>query len=382
MASPKKKQRLPHFLTGSTVSNLIRSAGRYGGVSPAHWLRYFGLLSFATMGVPVRCYEALRYGPRIRRVEICEPVFLVGHWQSGLSPLQFLLAQDPQFAYLSTYQAAFPWGGIASRWIIRPIMKRLMRGKTRGSDSFRLHDGLPQGSDLPAATGTDLSFYHAYIFPRHAEDAFRCGVLFDGVSDNRIARWKRMYRYLMQTSVYVQNRPRALVRNSSDTGRIKYLLEEFPDAKFIHVVRNPYEALHAANERWESMCRIWAFQKVDMTAMRAHTLDFYERLMQRYYEQRSLIPASRLTEVRYEDLTARPLETAERIYRELALPGFDAARGPMETYLGGDHGSLAGHSEIDFTLEEMNRIRERLAFAFDQMGYPLEPAPLPTAAQD
>jgi hypothetical protein len=368
MGSTKSPKRQYPFLLGSTCGNLLRCAIRYGGISPRHWLRFASLFGFTLIGVPMRIWESLRHHPAARRTKI-EPIFIVGQWQSGLSPLQFLLANDPQFAYLNLYNAEFPWSNISTKGVVGPIVARATRGKSRGSDSFKLHLGLPQGSDWPMASGTDLSFYHAYVFPQRAEEIFRRSILFEGVSSAGVARWRRLYRFLIQKIAYKHQRTRVVLRNASDTGRIRHLLEEFPEAKFIHVIRNPFTTIQATIERWSGMCGNWALQTYDLDVLRRQTFEMYELAMRRFYEDEPRIPPGNLVTVRYEQILSEPLDVLRRVYEQFGIPGFEEMRPRFEQHLAAEQGELAGHAGFDLTADEQNWIRERLGFVFDKMGY-------------
>ncbi|MDB4637898.1 sulfotransferase, partial [bacterium] len=95
--------KLPHFLLGSRSSTFLRVLLGYGGCSL--WYIWLSLIIFAItlLFFPSRLWERIRFHPSISRLELDpEPVFIVGHWQTGTSPLQFLLAQDEQFSYLDT----------------------------------------------------------------------------------------------------------------------------------------------------------------------------------------------------------------------------------------------------------------------------------------
>ncbi len=251
---------------------------------------------------------------------------------------------------------------------MRPLMNRLLRGKDRGSDSIRLGVDLPQGSDWPMAAGCGFSAYHTYVFPNKAAEIFQRGILLDDLTERELTHWKGLYRYLMQKTAYVTGKSQLLVRNASDTGRIPQLLSMFPQAKFVHVRRNPYTVLQATNDRWESMCRIWALQEVDLKTLRAHSLDFYERLMQKYLRDRELIPSGHLAETRYEDLVQDPIGTLQSLYVDLGLTGFDETLPAFRQHLESELGSLGGGADSHGSVDR-EEIRTRLGFAFKALGY-------------
>jgi len=360
---------MPHFLLGSSFGNFLKVHRRYGGCSWSYWLKSCGIGAFSFLTSPFRVYESLCHGPGVRKVELHpQPVFLIGHWQSGHSPLHLLFSRDQQFAYLDTVQSAFPASFLCSEWLLRPLMNRLLRGKDRGSDSIELTTRLPQGSDLPMASLSEFSTYHSYVFPQMAETVFNRGVLLDGLSEKELSRWKDDYRFLMQKIAYATGKSRLLVRNASDTARIPYLLSLFPEAKFVYISRNPHAMIRATNDRWDSMCRLWALQNFDAKKLHAQSLDFCERVIRRYLTDRSLIPEGNLTEIRFEDMMNDPLATMTQVYSELNLSGFSAAKPHFKTSVGNEAGTLAGNDESrDESFEKT--VRDRLGFVFEEFGY-------------
>ena len=89
--------------------------------------------------------------------------------------------------------------------------------------------------------------------------------------------------------------------------------------------------------------------------------------MQHYLHDRALIPKGNLAEVRYEDLEQQPLVELERLYAELALPGWEEAKGPIRDYL---H-TLSGYQKnrLQLAPAAIERIKEEWKFALDIWPY-------------
>jgi hypothetical protein len=119
---------------------------------------------------------------------------------------------------------------------------------------------------------TELSIYHGYSFPRSYEALFRRSVLFEDVSAEELLEWKQCYRRLLQKVAWHTGRPRLLSRNAANTGRVRQLLELFPNAKFIHLHRNPYRVFAAQEPKWRSLCEQWALQTPNIEQLVADTI--------------------------------------------------------------------------------------------------------------
>src|SRR5262249_12313606 len=147
---------------------------------------------------------------------------------------------DPRFATLRLRHAVQP----AACLTLRRTLRRFLSGRlppNRISDTLPTGVDAPQGDDLPLGLLTDVSFYHAWYFPRHADAVFRRNVLMDGLPLNSLENWKQHYRRLLQKLVWDSGRKRLVVRNACNTSRIAHVLSFLPDAKFVYCHRDPYE---------------------------------------------------------------------------------------------------------------------------------------------
>lgn len=364
-AAQPRKRKPPHLLIGTNLAPWLRVLCSKGGITPKKWGTAAAISACSLLGLPIRWFETARYGSRSARYEF-EPVFLIGHWQSGHSPVHYLLAQDPQFGYVSTAHCALP----AAFQTLQPLIKRVLKKrlpKNRVADSLSVGIGSPQGDDMGLAGLSELSFYHAYIFPRSAESTFEKAALLEGVSPGAVARWQRTYRRFLGRVAAATGRQRLIARNATNTGRIAQLLEAFPNSRFIHVYRNPYHVFTGTCERMFNLAGLWSLQKWDTSAVREQTLSFYERLMQRYFETRDLIPSENLVEIRYEDFESAPLETMEHTYRALRLGDFAEVREQAAAYLETSHGEPAGQ-ELPCAAD-VAEITRRWGFSIDRLGY-------------
>ena len=149
------------------------------------------------------------------------------------------------------------------------------------------------------------------------------------------------------------------------------LLALFPDAKFIHIHRSPYEVFASTRNLHHRIMAFTTLQKLDMRNSAETVFALCEGMMRRFLIDRPLIPPGNISEIRFSDLERDPLGEMRRLYDELGLPGFEAARPALRRYVAGQ----AGYRKNDFRLspEERVCVMERLGFAFDAFGYPAVP---------
>ena len=366
--SDKPQRRLPHFLSGSAPGHWRHLQSVYGHVD-AEFRRHAAVIKAASWSLaPERCWESLRHESRAQQFELnpC-PVFIIGHWQSGHSLMHELMAHDPQFAVVRLLHSVLP-----KCWVtLEPCLRRFLTKRlnhTRHVDDLPLSLKAPQGDDFAMAGLCDVSIYHAYTFPRAAELAFRRAVLLEDLSDEEVRVWQRTYRGFLQKVAWFTGKKRLLSRNGTNTGRIPRVLEMFPQAKLIHLTRNPYEVYAAQTQRWRELTGLWSLQSVPVESLTSHAVGCYQVMLQKYLVDRTQIPSEQLAEVRYEDLLENPLGTLECVYSQLELSGFDELRCRLQNAGSARPGKLAGHDETLLS-SERELVANEWRFAFDAFGY-------------
>ncbi len=328
-------------------------------------------VSLTTLGTsPLRLLERIRYGRRIRRTPLHpSPIFIVGHWRSGTTHLQNLLCRDERFGFLTTFQAMAPGFCLVGDGAIKRFVaaQAAARYPTRLIDNVPLAFDAPQEDEFALANLSPFSFVHTFSLPRQAEELFERSVLFAELNPRTRARWIDVYRRLLQKTALASGGRRLVIKNCAHSARIPTLLELFPDAKFIHIHRNPYEVFLSTVHMRRTVLPRAQLQTVEPARIEAHVLRFYERLMQQFLLDRAKIPAGNLVEVRFDDLENSPIDTLRRIYDGLDLPGFAAVEPAIRSYLAG----IAGYRKNAYELEEgvIARVNRQWAFAFEAFGY-------------
>ncbi len=368
--SARRPSHLEHPAALGSFRSWLEVLRRGGAVDREFLPRCLFVCASTLLTGPLRLGERLRHGRAIRRTEIHpSPIFIIGHWRSGTTFLHHLLCRDRQFGYLTTFQAMAPGffligGGRVKRFLERETRKRY---PTRLIDNVPLFLDAPEEDEFALANMSPYSFLHGFSFPRRARYFFKRYVLFEGVSQLELEGWTGTYLYLLRKVTLASGGKRLVLKNCANTARIRVLLRLFPEAKFIHIYRNPYRVFLSTLHLHRTVLPRSQLQRIDPGEIEENVLLFYERLMKRYLEDRHLIPAGNLVEVRFEDLERAPLDELRRIYEELELPGFGAAEPAFRAYLR----AVAGYRKNTYRLapEDIAVVNERWGFALDRWGY-------------
>src|SRR5690606_8688957 len=129
--------------------------------------------------------------------------------------------------------------------------------------------------------------------------------------------------FFAKSIAYRRNR-RIVLKSPPHTARVRTLLEVFPDAKFVHIVRNPLTLYPSTVRLWKSLCDVQTlqWQRAEYDWLEEHVLDNLVRMYEAFERDRELIPPGRLVELRYEDLVSNPREQLRNVYDGLALGDF------------------------------------------------------------
>jgi hypothetical protein len=318
---------------------------------------------------PFRWWEELRYGSAINKLEVPEsPVFILGHWRSGTTLLHNMIAQDPQFAFVTTYQGVFPNQLLGSKWLFRNIMEALMPDK-RPSDNMKLSPELPQEEEFALGNICPYSLYNYWYFPDNALTFYDKYIRFEGVTDEVKKGWISSYKKLMKKSMLYHNKQQFVSKNPPHTGRIKILLEAFPNAKFIYIYRNPITVFESTKKLISSTIHTLNFQHVDEAWIEDTVLEFYKRIINDYESNKHLIPKENLVEVKFEDFEIDTVLGLKNIYETLNVKGFDKALPLFQQYANSQ--SKYKKNSYKFSREKVDLIQKHWGFSMEQYSYGL-----------
>jgi hypothetical protein len=160
-----------------------------------------------------------------------------------------------------------------------------------------------------------------------------------------------------------------IIKSPTHTGRIKLLLEMFPDARFVHIHRDPYtvfQSLVHTHETGLPFARLQNTRRVDWTE---RIIRQYKEIYDCYFDERPLIPDSRFHELRFEDLERDPVGEVRKLYASLGMPDFEHVETSLQAYLN----SMSGYQKNVFP-ELAPDLRQHVANewnrSFEEWGYP------------
>jgi len=336
-------------------------------------LRYFPRLLIITLlnlvNFPFRSYERIFINPKFNDKSIeKDPIFILGHWRSGTTHLHNLLCQDIQMAYVTTYQSVYPdtLFNKIGRFLFLGFSTLLIPGNRKG-DNVTLGTSLPQEEEFALGEKTPISFYFFWLFPKNISAYYNNFIRFKNIDFKQIEKWKLNYKLLIKKAIKNTKRERFLSKNPPNTGRIKLLLKMFPNAKFIHIHRNPIEVFVSTQNFYNKMMPPLKLQNITQDEINRDIIKIYKNIMNDFFEQKDLIPSGSFVEVSFEQLEKNPAETLKYIYNSLNIEGFDTAVPNFEKYIT----SLKSYKKNKHTIspKQLDILIKEWGFTMEKLNY-------------
>lgn len=310
------------------------------------------------------------YRKRLEHKELAnDPLFILGHWRSGTTFVHNVLAKDKQFGYTTTYQTVFPniilWG----QSLFKSVMSAIMPIK-RPTDSMELGVNLPQEEEFALSNVTSCNYYNFWFFPRSMMEYCHKYLTFKDATDTEKYEFKREFSKLVKMSMENVGGERYLSKNPPHTARVKELLEIYPNAKFIYLMRNPYTVLESTRNFFHNTIKPMQLQSIDAVDFDKNIVEVYKEVYHKYEVDKHLIPAGNLIEIKFEDFEKDPSALVKRIYNELSLGGYENANIEIERYLNTQKGYKK--NSYGYSSEVIETVDREWAFAVEQWGYNLD----------
>jgi hypothetical protein len=363
---------MPHFpayLAFTDPVTLFRILRNNGGFDARYILRVIVLCLASVVMLPFNALEWLLFHRRIARTQLSDsPLVILGHDRSGTTHLLNLLSLDPQFAYTRPSQMVLPGCCIL---FDKPMDAMLgLLDYRRPFDNMEVGPGSPQDDEVPLVKLTPHAEYHKYSFPRNYRFWLDTYVFNFSTASPAYAHWRRAYLGTLKKAAVLMGRNRSLLKSPATMANLNVVLALFPNAKFIHIQRNPYKVLPSQVNLHRTMVGRYALQSVSEEQIRDFALYQYEGYMRGYLRDKHLIPPNNLIEIRYEDFVHDRLHWLREIYDKLALGDFAPREAALRNYLSTVANYEAHHFVIEPGLKRL--IDARLPFAFAALGYSLD----------
>ena len=259
-----------------------------------------------------------------------EPVFILGHWRTGTTLLHEFMMLDARHNCPNTYQCLDPNHFLLTENLFKRWFQFLLP-QHRPMDKMQVGWDRPQEDEFAMCMLGQPSPYLDLVFPNDPP-LFPGSLDLEGLSAWQRREWKRAFISFLKT--LTSKDPRRLVLKSPPHScRIPTLLELFPNARFVHIVRDPYAVFPSTVKLWKALAEKHGVQSPHHQNVEEKVLSQFTHLYERLEEGKKLIGPSRLHELKYEELVADPMGQMRLLYDRLEMGGFDELRPRLNEYL-------------------------------------------------
>jgi hypothetical protein len=310
------------------------------------------------------------YGVAVRKTPIrAAPLFIVGHWRTGTTLLHELLILDDRHAFPTTYECLEPNHFLLTEQVLTPFLGWMMPSR-RPMDNMAAGWDRPQEDEFALCMLGQPSPYLTIAFPnRPPQDQDALDL--QGLSPRRLRSWKRTFLRFLRQLTYKHGGKRLVLKSPTHTARIKVLLDLFPDARFVHIVRDPYVVFPSTVNLWKTLYETHGLQKPTFWGLEEYVFGTFTRMYDRLEEDKPLVDPRRFYELRYEDLVRAPLEEVRKLYEQLELGDFERVRPRLERFLAAQSGYKTNRYRLEPGLRD--EITRRWGDVIRRYGYAMEP---------
>jgi len=341
--------------------NISKSAVQY-------WPDYLKLLILSLRNSILARQEIKHFGQAILSTEIRQPpVFVLGHWRSGTSLLHKLLALDTQFAYPNMLETYNPWTFLSLEPKIRRYLDKLESQK-RPMDNMLIHYSDPAEDEFALSLLSLKSPVLAWAFPAREEFYDRYLTLLD-ISEKETAEWAESLVYFLKKLTFKYNK-KLLLKSPQHTARISTLLRYFPEARFIHLIRDPYEVYSSTEQLYKQAVRQLSLQNRDTDKDCSFIIQRYKIMYEAYLADRPLLRPGQLCELRFDEFEKDQTGQIKRIYDTLQFEGWGDYEPELEKWLK-NQPPYKKNEHRELTRDKIEQINREWVFTFKEFGFSL-----------
>ena len=259
-----------------------------------------------------------------------DPIFIIGHWRSGTTLLHEYIMKDQRFTTSNTYECFAPSHFLVSESIMAPWVQLLMPQK-RPMDNMKVGLDRPQEDEFAICALGMRSPYRNVAFPNldQIDDEY---LTLRNLPEEEQNKWLDALEYLVK-ALTVKYKKTVVLKSPPHTARVRAILKRFPDAKFIHLARDPFVLFPSTVNLWKKLAQTHGLQlPKGGPKLEEKVLKNFEDMYDAYLDDVSLIKEGNLCDITYDELVAAPVETLERIYSTLNLGDFEANRSTFEEF--------------------------------------------------
>ena len=307
------------FAAGTKLGRLIKLFSRNKfSFHTKYILRVLFLLQNGVWASVFSGIEKSRYKKKIEKYKMQhDPIFIIGHWRTGSTYLLKLMSLNSELVSPTLFDIAVPDSLLVSKKYYAPIMKRFI-APTRPMDNVKLGLDEPQEDEFALLKITNCSPLEKIAFPTNKK--YFLSDYKDFAPDVKYSeQWRNELRNFYKKLVF-HNCKRLLIKNPFHSMRIDTLHEMYPDAKFIHIYRHPYDVIPSTINMWDIVGKHnrlnnkWQKPTID------EVITLLDKMLIYINVKLGNKPNHQFIEIKFEEFEHNPIQALEYIYQKFQIP--------------------------------------------------------------
>ena len=351
-------------LIGTTLFNFLRIIIN-NRVSSKYYFNVFISLIIVIIATPFHFIEWIYYKIRLYKFQLNKPpIFILGHWRSGTPLLHNVFCLDKNLSYFTTYNSLFS-NNLTTKFLFKTLMSITMP-KKRPADNVKLGINLPQEDEFALGNYHHISYYYFFYFPNDYNKFYDEAIRFN-ISTAEKRNWRKNYDQLIKKAFLNTKGSQIVVKNPCNTGRIKELLKIYPNAKFVHIYRNPITVYLSTTKFFTELFPSVQLQETNQALIENLIIQVYKNLHIDYFSQVNDIPKNQLYELKFEDFENQPIHFLKDIYNELNIEGFNDSKSVFESYF--TENKKYKKNRYSINRDQLKKIQKEWKLVFEKYKY-------------
>lgn len=286
-----------------------------------------------------------------------DPIIVLGHFRSGTTFLHNLLQSSPDHAAPNLLNIGFPEFMIGSRYTLRWPLKAYFKLFPFNMPLFNKNmdpDFINEEAMSLLFLGNPYTQSWIQYYPREYKKII--DVIGKDFCENKEGRasFTRDYEKVVRKLQFINGKKRLVLKSPQMMAKIPILLDVFPNAKFVFIMRDP-RTLFASMKNYWKIVNTYNFQEIEGEEMDDLIFDYAQYLFDEYFRYKDMIPKENFIELPFEDLKADTLGSLKLIHERVLQTPFTEEH--YSAYIKKDAG--VGIAKRKKNEDEIKRVEER-----------------------
>jgi hypothetical protein len=313
--------------------SLFRSGGTPGRLTP----KRFFIILFIFLVHPIWHFSIrFAYGldnlffPDHRQQDIKQPIFIVGNFRSGTTLLHRMLAKDERTTGMKSWEIYIA-PSITQRKIIHAIMKvnrlighpidKLLNAFDNAlrEYSYMHPTGLREIEEDGQVFLHIWSSYNLFAFFPFPELVHNYIYYDEAIPEDQRRMDMSYYQEVLKRHVYVNGGKRYISKSPTFSAKVRSLHKQFPDAKFINLVRSPKNVIPSTISLYTNHWRTYGDPEEQYPQESEVLLEQARHWYIHPHQYLKHLPEDQYIMVQYKDMVADPEATIKQIYQQFGM---------------------------------------------------------------